>query len=176
MPRKQLSVGDKVYYKPNRYSYNLFQPWVIIQATSANQPPLLYLIESKNKYRTHWVKQNSPSIIEATGGEDQCRTFESNLTFHNKNWDNLEVGAYYRRYVPRFRSPDGFIYYKIYKKTEPDRTIGENYYKVYFKVYHGPKYTSLYQDHVSTTTTTAKIFGRNFKMIPKLEGMLKMGE
>jgi hypothetical protein len=172
--KKHLEIGDKVIFKPHRYSIEK-QPWIITEVLKATDGVVVY-------YRISWashkrqVKPASPVYVPVDPGQDLQPAFdelEAKLTRCDKTWENLQIGEYYQRYAPCYGGDNGFVYYKITAKREP--TEDNKYYRIEYRVFHG-KNNAAGPGRRSATGPRDRIFGRNFKHISKLEGMMKVGE
>lgn len=168
--RKDLKEGDLVIYKPQRYCLES-QPFTIISVDEV-------WFRLKNEWQTIYVKKGALNILPVEPDiplVEQYDFFKKSMTKCDKTWNNLLVSEYYRRYCPSYGG-DGFVYYKITNKEAPDPAKATVNWRVYYKVKGNASGNPAKDRNYLVKSPDEKIWGRNFKLISKLEGLIRMGE
>jgi hypothetical protein len=166
--KKNLVVEDQIIFKPHRYDIG-YQPWKVTEVREN-----LYVIMWQSRIR--YVKKRSPVFVPVESEaamQSQFEGLKAKLANCDKTWENLQVGEYYRRYAPCYGGQDGFVYYKITDKIPP--TAEDQCYLLRYKVFSG-RSNSARPGSRSVQSPKYRIWGRNFKHISKLEGMIIVGE
>lgn len=192
--RKDLIPGDTVMFRPKRWEFES-QPFTIREVQDGGNGNRV-LIENNN--RKVWARLRSPNLRVIDPQQDlkpQYDKFLADQKALDKSYLTLELDEYYRCWRPRLpgRVPQtlrvrtislfrpgrrprrgGYVYYKISGKKAPSENETCHRLDYKWKGVHSNMETS--ENYYLVEDIDRKIFGRNFKHVSKLEGMIVLGE
>lgn len=168
--RKDLIPGDTVMFRPKRWEFES-QPFTIREVQDGGNGNRV-LIENNN--RKVWARLRSPNLRVIDPQQDlkpQYDKFLADQKALDKSYLTLELDEYYRCWRPR---RGGYVYYKISGKKAPSENETCHRLDYKWKGVHSNMETS--ENYYLVEDIDRKIFGRNFKHVSKLEGMIVLGE
>jgi hypothetical protein len=168
---KTWSVGNKVIFRPQYWSIQ-YQPWEIVAIEEYHGVRTIKVKSAgeASNYERH-VAMKSPFLGAFEPNlpiQEQFDAAKAKVTRCNKTWHNMAIGEYYRKWA----GGKSFTYFKVVEKTVKEPTDYPYYIKMLYKT---PWRTKVTEYEVSRKEAGNRIFGRDYKHVPKLEGLMQLG-